>query len=299
MSTKQPKFFFSPTLLDAFQHFLDAPSDWNKFYGDVEEDNEKYISIAEYEQKSFDELIDKINRVPHAPIEAADKGTAFNDLVDTLLHNKQCGKTKFKKLYDVNGTLSESNDNDSRVIGIRASINDFVFDFDFNFVLNAAVYFGKRIHLADGIELNTSPMDACLSQVLVTAPIETRYGVVELYGYIDEMRYNKVHDIKTTSRYEFGKYKDYNQRLVYPYCLIESGMAESIDFFEFTAYVLKGGNSKTPLITGTQFNEVYNYNHEEAKRRIKETCERFIEFIETNRELITDTNIFTKHSHKH
>lgn len=300
MSTKQhnePSFFFSPTLLDCFCGYISAEAEWEKYYGDSEEP--KY-SVSEYEEIKFQELIDRINRVPHEPIEAADKGTAWNDLVDTLLHNTKCGNTKFVRLYhDANGMITEDGEPNAKVIGIRAYINDFTFDFDFNFALNAAVYFGKHIIMSDGMELNGSPTDACLSQVLVEAPIETRYGVVDLYGFIDEMRFNKVYDIKTTSRYEFGKYKDYNQRFVYPYCLIESGMAESIDFFEFTAYALKGGNSKSPLITGTQYSEIYNYDHDAAKKHIKDVCERFIEFIMANKDLITDNNIFKRHSHKH
>lgn len=68
-----------------------------------------------------------------------------------------------------------------------------------------------------------------------------------------------MYDIKTTSRYEFGKYSDGWQRHVYPYCLISSGLVKDIDSFEYTAYHLKGGTSRTPLITGVQYPELYKY----------------------------------------
>lgn len=43
-----------------------------------------------------------------------------------------------------------------------------------------------------------------LSQVFVSAVIPTRYGDVELYGYIDELVRDTVYDIKTTSKYDLA-----------------------------------------------------------------------------------------------
>lgn len=289
MRLHDAKYYFSPTLLDSYVNYLHAESNWEKFYGDMDEDNEKYVALSDYEQKAFDELIDKINRTPHEPSEAASKGAAWNDIIDTLLHNKPCGRTKMERVY---GT-------DNNLIGIRASVDGFSFDFDINFCNQAAVYFGKTATTPDGILINNKPSDKCLSQVLVESDIDTKYGKVNLYGFIDEMRMDIVYDIKTTSRYEFGKYNEYNQRYIYPYCLIESGYIDDIRQFEFTAYQLKGGTKTQPLITGIQYKEVYDYNHEQAKIHIRNVCERFIEFIEANRELITDKNIFTYHEHNH
>lgn len=289
MKQHDAKYYFAPTLLDGFVNYLHAERNWDKFYGDMDEDNEKYVALSDYEQKVYEELIDKINRTSHEPSEAASRGTAWNDVVDTLIHNKKCGRTEMSRIY---GT-------DNNVIGIKACVDGFEFDFDINFCNEAAVYFGKMIKTQDGVIINGNPSDQCLSQVLVESDIDTIYGKVNLYGFIDEMRMDKVYDIKTTSRYEFGKYADYNQRFVYPYCLINSGMVEYIHQFEFTSYVLKGGNSRQPLITGTRYAEVYDYDHEAATRHIKHICERFIEFIEANRDKITDKNIFTYHSHNH
>ena len=130
--------------------------------------------------------------------------------------------------------------------------------------------------------------------MFTSATIDTKFGEVELYGYVDELRENKVYDLKTTSRYEFGKYAKYWQRHAYPYTLIESGMCTEINSFEFTAYALKGGTSRTPLITGVQYPEVYQYNHEQSKVLLKEICERFCEFLEDNRSLITNKKIFNE-----
>ena len=126
----------------------------------------------------------------------------------------------------------------------------------------------------------------------LSAILPTRYGDTELYGFIDELRKDIVYDIKSTLKYEFGKYAHGWQRHVYPYCLIASGQMESIKAFEFTAYALKGGTSRTPLISGTQYPEYYTYNHEQTVKLLTAHVEHFIEFLEANRESITDKKIF-------
>ena len=107
---------------------------------------------------------------------------------------------------------------------------------------------------------------------------------------IDELRRDVVYDIKTTSRYQFGKYARGWQRHVYPYCLIASGMMEDVKAFEYTAYQLK--KSRTGLISGTRYPEYYVYDHAQSTAMLTAHCEAFIEFLEANRELITDKKIF-------
>ena len=65
-----------------------------------------------------------------------------------------------------------------------------------------------------------------------------------------------------------------------------------VNSFEFTIYVLKGGTGRTPLITGTQYKEVYTYDHELARKMLTQQCERVIEFLEENRSLITNMKVF-------
>ena len=115
---------------------------------------------------------------------------------------------------------------------------------------------------------------------------------MELYGFIDELKRDVVYDIKTTSSYSFGKYEHGWQRHVYPYCLIASGEMESVSAFEYTAFALKGGTSRTPLISGTRYPEYYTYNHKQSVKLLTAHVERFIEFLEANKDLITDKKIF-------
>lgn len=310
------KYRFYPTLLDRFQSYLDTQVEdyfyqdeqgkWHKNYNEADET--LHFSQEEVDALLKQELLDAINRVPHEPSEAASKGTALNEVVDCLIHHRQ-------------------SENDSVTIRTIRSLKDFLSfttrtEDDFWVLLKSISSNGYFDEVKDVIcitePLATKPIifSSCdgfeflfdvslcksiakyfkgsLSQVYTSANLETRYGNVELYGYIDELRENKVYDLKTTSRYEFGKYAKYWQRHVYPYTLIESGMCTDVTSFEFTAYALKGGTSRTPLITGVQYPEVYQYDHEKSKVMLKDICERFCEFLEENRNLIINKKIFNE-----
>ena len=56
------KYKFYPTLLDSFQNYLDSDKNWETFYGGSDKPDSP--TIDEYNEKSFNELIDRINRVP-------------------------------------------------------------------------------------------------------------------------------------------------------------------------------------------------------------------------------------------
>lgn len=295
-----PNYRFYPTLLDKFQTFLDTTAE-DYFYQDEDGKWHKNYSETEdafhYSQEEVDallkqELLDAINRVPHEPSEPASKGTALNEIVDCIIHNKKSNNKniliKSLKGVDVKREFGCTDEvgkpiyydywfEHIKVPCIFAEIDGFSFYFDKDFCKSIAEYF-----------------KGSLSQVFTSATIDTEFGEVELYGYIDELRENKVFDLKTTSRYEFGKYSKYWQRHIYPYTLIESGACTEINSFEFTAYALKGGTSRTPLITGVQYAEVYQYNHEQSKMLLKNICERFCRFLEDNRELITNKKIFNE-----
>lgn len=285
--SKEFDYRFYPSILDKFQSFVDLSAEdyfyqdeegnWHKNYN--ESTGEYHYSESEVFELSKKELIDAINRV-RSVSEAASKGTAFNELVDAMITKKRSEIVETKKVYyDVNGNFLRSewqlNPEIFKLAGVEAKLEGFSFIFDIDLIKEAAEYF-----------------KGSLNQVYTSATIDTDYGKVELYGYIDELRQNKVYDLKTTKKYDFGKYSKYWQRHIYPYCLIESGECTEIESFEFTCYQLSGGTEKNRLITGKKYPEVYNYSHEQSKALIKAHCERFIEFLNENRELITDKKIF-------
>lgn len=257
---QQPKYKFYPSLLDKFEKYLHVDREFENIFNQDQGTGEYKRTYEEIEAELKQSLLDSINRVPFDS-EAADKGTAFNDIVDYF--NGKRVNTQI--VGDINADI------------IIATYNNREFRFSYRFCCKAAEYFHGSI-----------------SQLLVRTVLPTRYGAVELYGYIDELNRNKVYDIKTTSRYEFGKYSEGWQRHVYPYCLVSSGLVKEIDSFEYTAYQLKGGTSRTPIITGVQYPELYKYDHEQSGVLLARHCERFIEFLEQNRELITDKKIFAE-----
>lgn len=266
--SQKPKYKIYPSLLDKFQRYLDitpeeflyqdADGVWHRNFN--ESTGEFQFSPSEVDEMAKKDLIDAINRVRTTSV-AATKGTAFNELVDSFIHKKR------------SNSISMRGDKSNDIIYVECEGEKFQFSYSF-------------------VEYAASIFEDSLSQVFTSACLETDYGVVELYGYIDELKENKVRDIKTSKVYNFGNYRKYWQQHVYPYCLIESGDCDNIDSFVFDCFVLKGGTEKQPIITGVHFPEEYTYQHEYSRGLLKSFCEQFIEFIEENRDLITDKKIF-------
>ena len=294
------KYRFYPSLLDAFGSYLDT--DPEKFFYQDESGKwhlnynsstgEFHFTDEEVDALARQRLIDTINRVGFVS-EAADKGSCFNEVLDCIIKNVKSTRSDIKVSVKDSIVKAEAdglvNPADGKVIGgdvtfseiplrhIEAEMNGYVFRFDIDFCKQAANYF-----------------KGSMCQVFTKAPISTAYGNVELYGYADYLRENKVYDAKTTSKYDWGKYSKGWQKHVYPYCFIESGKCTEIQDFEYTAFVLQGGKDPYSLITGKMFPEVYTYDHKASTSAIRGICERFIEFLEENREEITDKKIFNQ-----
>lgn len=119
-----------------------------------------------------------------------------------------------------------------------------------------------------------------IPQVYCNASIETKYGLVELYGYIDElMPFPTIVDIKCTGNYDYGKFTKNWQHIVYPYCLHQ----KTGTIYQFTY-----------LITDYQrtFSEDYFFNVGKDTIKLKNFVESLIEFLEKHKELITDEKVF-------
>lgn len=272
------KFRIYPSLLISYQNLLDyeliAEEDWNKVsdaahargeYLDREVGDYKLTPDEMYLKLECD-LLDSINRIDGQYGEAADKGTAFNEIVDCLIENRKSSRSD----CNIYSTFNESAE---RVI--RADIHDFSFDFDVELCKSTARFFNGSV-----------------TQYYATAPIETVYGEVQLYGYIDEWVGNKIYDIKTTNRYSWGKFEKGWQKWVYPYCVIESGDTTEVESFTYYviewAYQAKG----RPLTAKGVYKETYTYDHATATRKIREMCESFIEWLDSRIDFIQDKRIF-------
>ena len=280
-------FKMTPSLLDAFQTFLDCEANYEKFFGRSEEPS---LSYAEYEEQKFKELIDKINRVPFES-EAASRGSCLNEIVDCIIMKTKSTRdditvktlSSFEKLCEMGAWDNVENKplayerwfETIKQPCIWAKNRDYEFYFDIAFCKRIAEYFKDS-----------------LCQLYTEAPIDTDYGKVLLYGYPDYVRGNMVYDLKTTSKYEFGKYSKYWQQHVYPYTLMTSGKVTDVQAFEFTAFAMKGGTARSPLLYGDMYPEVYVYNHERSTQLLRGICTQFAEFLLNNKELISDEKIF-------
>lgn len=277
---KLPKYKFYPSLLDKFQQYIDLDYEnywlmdtsgrWHKNY---DESTGEYILPADkLEEHAKKELIMAINREGTDISMAADKGSVFNEIVDCIIMKKKSIRSDISILSSKSYYIDKSEITHPCIYG---KMHDFEFVFDKTLCTQAANYFKDS-----------------LCQVYTDGILGTSYGDVLLYGYIDYLREDKVYDAKTTKHYEFGKFQNYWQKHVYPYTLIESGKCTNIASFEYSVFLLKGGTDKQPLISGSFYPEVYVYDHDDSRKRLRYICEHFIEFLQENKSLIKDRKIF-------
>lgn len=243
---KSPKYQFYATLLDGFENYINSSRTYQEYWGFAEEPSK---TEEQFEQEQFQGLIDRINRVPFES-EAADKGTAFNEVVDCIIENRTSDKMQIKS-YRESGVIA-------------VSYKQHLFNFPFDLCVEMAKY-----------------LEGALTQQYTEGYIETKYGIVKLYGFIDQLMPFKIVDIKTTGKYSAFKYKGNWQHKVYPFTLNQNGVL--LNEFEYVITDFKN-----------TWTEHYLFNPELDVLALREHCERLIEFLEINRHLITDTKIFAK-----
>lgn len=279
-----PKYQIYPSLLDSFNGYLMSGEVYDKYWGNS---GNPPFSYEEFVEKQFQDLIGKINRVKTENVKA-DIGTVFNEIVDCIVHHR---KSEIMQVYKVliygyvdpfDGKAEGDVEYIGKVIGVKAIYNGRTFTFPIDMCLRFA-----ELYKGGG----------CASQVFVEGEIDTSYGSVRLYGYVDELMPMSIHDIKTTGMYEPWKFKGNNQHLVYTYCLRKMG--NDVSSFVYDIALIKSNVSKdapSPTNVSVSLTDVireeYNYNSSVDEAIIRERCERFIEFLEANRHLITDKKIF-------
>ena len=260
------KYRIYPSLLDKFQSFLDCELAVEEFWN-IDADGNYKETADEMSDRLEQELLDAVNRVPHDPIEAADKGTCFNEVIDCLISHRKC---EYEGMDIQSGEVAGN-----RVI--TAKLNGFTFTYDATMCKDfASEYMGA------------------ISQHRCEAYLPTSYGLVELYGYADEIVQDYVVDIKTTSRYDFGKFSKGWQRHVYPYCLVASGEMKAVSGFAYDVVVWSGGSTRNPVLTANFYREWYDFHYDQSRQALKAICERFIEWLEAHRGQITDKKIFAE-----
>lgn len=256
MKMQQSDYCFYATLLDAFQNYVDSDIIYEQYWGWSE--NPPH-TLEEFREAQYQSLINTLNRVPFDS-EAADRGTAFNEVIDCIIEHRKSDKVQVDKIYP--------EDDNSSPIALKATYNNREFIFPIALCREVANYYKGAI-----------------TQLYVEAMLPTALGNVKLYGYIDELMPTSVHDIKTTGSYSVGKYKKHYQHLVYPYCLCNSG--NTITDFEYNIVELGKHSYNT-------YTEHYQYNPERDIPRLQAICEDLIRFLQENRTLINNKKLFNQ-----
>lgn len=275
----QPKYCFYATILDAYWGYLNSDVVWDNYWGWSE--NPPHTP-DEFHEMKFNELIDRINRVPFDN-EKADRGTCFNEVIDCMVENRKSETMLIEKVYkverfgacdEVGKPLYYDENQTNEVVALKVTYNNRIFSFPISICREFANYF-----------------KGALTQQRVEAILPTRYGDVLVYGFIDELMPTSVHDIKTTGSYSVGKFKNNFQHLVYPYALIQNG--NDIRTFEYN--ILEFSKAGYPVDTYT---ETYVFNPDRDIPILTNHCEDFIRFLEENKGLITDTKIINLQSNE-
>ena len=251
---KKADFAIYPTLLDMYTNYVKSDTIWEKYWG---YSNNPLHTPEEFHELKFMDLIDAINRVEGEVNEAADRGTCFNEVVDCIILNRPTQRED----------MTITSDKENNVV--RATLHGFSFEFPLDLCMRWAKKYKGAI-----------PQHRC------EAMIDTPYGTVKLYGYIDELMPFSIHDIKTTGSYNFGKFRDNWQHRVYPYCMAESGM--KVESFQYDILEI-GKDGKFD-----DYCEFYGYRHESVKDQLYWVLVDFISFLKDNDRLIDrdKTHIF-------
>lgn len=255
----------SPTLIDKFQGWQESESSWDEYYGQA--DSPAY-TLAEWDEKLEKDLIDACNGVFTPAGRAADLGTCLNEALDCVLLRVPSTRDDVK--------LSSADGSITAVMGA----NTFLFH-------------------SDDIKNLKSYVEGCTPQALVDATIDTCYGKVQLYGYPDYFKADTVIDLKSTSRYEGGKFRDKWQRYIYPYILNQRGLIPDYKQFTFLVCKLSGETQANPFIEMQLYNETYTDPLASFEEIIRGQLERFIEwFLEGRRQNIINDRLMGERQSK-
>lgn len=234
------------------------------------------MTMAEGQQEHDEreqELIQRINRVPSEPSFAASRGTALNNIVDAIVKGERIVQFPNYTGDGINNDadMYRTGDPENPVLGTM--VDGFEFTFAEGLVLDIA----DRVHDA-------------VCQPLLSSTIVTAFGDVELYGYADYIIADTIVDLKTTSEYTVGKYRENWQHRIYPLLAVSSGMMERVYQFQYLVVEMKG--TKQPF-DGKIYTEDYNgpLFKAEAELRAFLECD-FLPWLESHRDKITDNRIF-------
>ena len=227
------RYRISPSLLNKMSDWLNSDEIYNKFWGEAER---PAMDADGFRAKQLAELLAYINREPQPPSEAADRGTALNEIVDRLIDRGSRPDIEVQR------------DGGAYI----CNINDFMFKFDRALVESLALMF------------KTATPQYHLQHVYNLEVYE-----VELHGFADYIFPTMIWDLKTTGKYEGEKYAQNWQRWVYPLTALDSGALTACDNFTFYALEMRKDRD-SGILTAKPYAETYSVNVEECRYKVIE-----------------------------
>ena len=248
--------------MNAFSNWLNSSDIYEQYWGESEAPE---MTQEEFESKQLAELVAMINREPQPPNEAADRGTALNDILDALQFGREV-----KTQYELAGEGQY----------YRARLNGFEFKFDASLVHSLCLVF------------NTA-----LPQYHLECEMRTGKGdKVILHGYPDYIFPTMIWDLKTTNKYSGEKYRNNWQRFVYPVAAMLGGAMTRCETFTFYALEMRKERA-IGVLTAKPFTETYDVEIDDAEARVREFIESVmlpqLDWLETQG-MIPNNNIITE-----
>jgi hypothetical protein len=238
--SNQANYQVYPSLLDSYRRILEAEDIWLKYWGDSASPPHTSEQFRVLQIESF---FDGLNRVDGVPSQPASRGTAFNEIVDCMVEHRKPVGCEVERVYE-NG----------EVTALKADIDGFSFTYPIDICRRFADKYRDAV-----------------CQYQTHGELRTGHGIVNLYGYIDELMPLTCHDIKTTGSYQFPQFKNHAQHLVYTHCLRCEGMP--VEAFEYDVLQIPKGKQAWEV-----FSEIYTPTPNDA-HILRDWVDEMLEFV--------------------
>lgn len=268
------KYKIYPTLLDAFRRYRHAYELWEDYYGFSEDPKH---TAEEFEQKCLDELLDKINRKPLEDTTAADRGTCFNEIIDSIVTGRPSERVNVERV--------EVETSAGTVLFLDARMKEtsgLTYRFPADFCRRIAAPYRST---------ESTP------QQFLEGVVSLPEGDVLLYGFADYITPTGISDLKVTKKFTVGKFRHNWQHIVYPYLAAKMGVPLTRFTYDVVLAVpAKRNDEHAPecYTTLERYTDVYNFDPIEDARRLELELSEFIAFLEAHRAQITDKKIFAE-----
>lgn len=246
------------TLLNSFTRFLSTDQLYNEH---VEYKGEEAMESGAFAAQQFGDFIDSINRVPKV-IPPAIEGSAYGEVMVSWA-NGEINPQPLQEFYKNGNPKGEPSFKCHYMNQDRQGNLISEHDYTWNWAVAAEIV----EHFKGGVH-----------EHFTSGLIQTKYGLIELYGYVDIIRMNMVSDLKKTGKYDAFKFiKEWQYR-----AYLELLRMEGLDVDTFRYLVCAGDRHV--------YHEDYTYTPE-FRDQLVAHCEALYEFVENNRELVTNKKL--------